>query len=101
MSRRRASALPASSSCTFTATIVTSPTFSNASSMVVSLGMLLPLNRHARHAPAFIVLTIVNLIDALADEVQAETALLAAVEDRRRRGLGIERLTGVQERHRN
>jgi hypothetical protein len=59
--------------------------------------MLLPLQRQAQDALSLLVLIVVNLIDTLANKIQAETALPAAVKDRCRRRLGIERLTRMQE----
>ena len=70
---------------TFTQAIVTSPIFSTMNSMVFSLVPLVPLVHQAHYAPPLFILKILNLIDALANEIQAEAALAGAIEDRWRR----------------
>ena len=97
--RRKSSALPASSSSTSTAMIVTSPIVAIAGCMVVSGVSLLPLAYQVNDALPLIVLTVSHLIDALANEIQAETALATAVKGGCRRRLGVEQLAGVLKRH--
>jgi hypothetical protein len=67
--------------------------------MALSPGTLFPLLHQAHDTSPLIVLTVLNVIDALANQIQAESALPAAVKDRCRRRLRIERRAGVPERH--